>query len=234
MQLLLIRHALPLRSEPGQGSDPELADEGYQQAARLPDALRRFPVTKVVSSPQRRSIQTATPLAQARGLDIEIDDRFAEYDRDMSSYVPIELVRTERPDDWARMSAGQLPEGVDADEFMARIGEGVADIVESNDHDDTVAVFSHGGVINVLLHGAGDAAPAVVSDRLRIGHPVARHATRRDLRRRGERHGACLGFTAEKPTLRLYRSDESRRIGPRRAGPPPRRHRGAARGRTAC
>lgn len=152
MQLLLIRHALPLRSEPGQGSDPELADEGYQQAARLPDALRRFPVTKVVSSPQRRSIQTATPLAQSRGLDIEIDDRFAEYDRDMSSYVPIELVRTERPDDWARMSAGQLPEGVDADEFMERIGKGVADIVETNDHDDTVAVFSHGGVINVLLH----------------------------------------------------------------------------------
>ena len=26
MQLLLVRHALPLRSEPGQGSDPDLSD----------------------------------------------------------------------------------------------------------------------------------------------------------------------------------------------------------------
>lgn len=189
MQLLLIRHALPLRSEPGQGSDPELADEGYQQAARLPDALRRFPVTKVVSSPQRRSIQTATPLAQARGLDIEIDDRFAEYDRDMSSYVPIELVRTERPDDWARMSAGQLPEGVDADEFMARIGEGVADIVESNDHDDTVAVFSHGGVINVLLHD-------VLGTRRLLSFPIDyASVTRLLVTRRGEISVAAVNGT---------------------------------------
>ena len=30
MQLLLIRHALPLRSEPGQGSDPDLSEEGIE------------------------------------------------------------------------------------------------------------------------------------------------------------------------------------------------------------
>ena len=31
MQLLLVRHALPHRSEPGQGSDPDLSDEGRAQ-----------------------------------------------------------------------------------------------------------------------------------------------------------------------------------------------------------
>ena len=70
----------------------------------------------------------------------------------MSAYVPIEQLRTERPEDWARMAAGQLPGGVDEDAFRARIGGAVADIVAAAEPEDTVAVFSHGGVINVLLH----------------------------------------------------------------------------------
>lgn len=102
MQLLLIRHALPLRSEPGQGSDPVLSEIGLQQAVRLPDALKRFPVTRVVSSPQRRAVQTGEPLAGALGLPVEIDERLAEYDRDMSHYVPIEQIAQENPAELAR------------------------------------------------------------------------------------------------------------------------------------
>ncbi|BBZ36739.1 histidine phosphatase family protein [Mycolicibacterium confluentis] len=152
MQLLLIRHALPHRSEHGQGSNPELAAQGWEQARRLPDALARFPLTRLVSSPQLRARQTAEPVAAARGLAIEIEPRLAEYDRDMAGYVPIEQLRSERPEDWARMADGHLPAGVDEEEFTARISGAVDDIVASADHDDTVAVFSHGGVINVLLH----------------------------------------------------------------------------------
>ena len=78
MQLLLIRHALPLRSEPGEGSDPQLSAEGVAQAQRLPEALARHPVSRLVSSPQRRAIQTAQPVAEALGLTVEIDERLAE------------------------------------------------------------------------------------------------------------------------------------------------------------
>ncbi len=152
MQLLLVRHALPNRSEHGQGSDPELSDAGIEQAARLPEALARYPITRVVSSPQRRAIQTGQPLAAARDLTVEIDDRLAEYDREMTHYLPIEQLRTERPEDWARMAEGRLPDGVDEDAFRERIGAALADIVAVADAEDTVAVFSHGGVINVLLH----------------------------------------------------------------------------------
>ena len=63
MQVLLVRHALPLRSEHGEGSDPELSEQGLAQVERLPEALARFPLTRVVSSPQRRAIQTAEPVA---------------------------------------------------------------------------------------------------------------------------------------------------------------------------
>ena len=152
MQLLLVRHALPLRSEPGQGADPDLSDEGRAQVARLPDALARFPISRVVSSPQRRAIQTAEPVAAARGLAVEVDDRFAEYDRDLPVYIPIEHIRDENPHEWARMAAGQLPSTVDEDAFRARVRAAVDDVAAGAEHEDTVAVFSHGGVINVVLH----------------------------------------------------------------------------------
>ena len=152
MQLLLVRHALPLRSEPGQGSDPDLSDEGRAQIARLPEALARFPITRVVSSPQRRAIQTAEPVAAALDLAVEVDDRFAEYDRDLPVYIPIEQIREENPQEWARMAQGHLPSSVDEAGFHARVGAAVDDVASAADADDTVAVFSHGGVINVVLH----------------------------------------------------------------------------------
>jgi broad specificity phosphatase PhoE len=152
MQVLLIRHALPLRSNHGEGSDPDLSDEGLAQVKRLPEALARFPISRMVSSPQRRAIQTAEPVAAARELSVEIDDRFAEYDRDLPLYIPIEQIRDENPQEWARMAQGHLPSAVDEDAFRARVRAAVDDLVAAADPEDTVAVFSHGGVINVLLH----------------------------------------------------------------------------------
>ena len=152
MQLLLVRHALPLRSEPGQGADPDLSDEGRAQVARLPDALARFPISRVVSSPQRRAIQTAEPVAAERGLAVEIDDRFAEYDRELPVYIPIEQIRDENPQEWARMADGHLPSTVDEDAFRARVRAAVDDVAGAAEHEDTVVVFSHGGVINAVLH----------------------------------------------------------------------------------
>jgi broad specificity phosphatase PhoE len=152
MQVLLVRHALPLRSEPGEGSDPDLSADGQAQVERLPNALARFPISRVVSSPQRRAIQTAEPVAAARGLTVEVDDRFAEYDRDLPLYIPIEQIRAEMPEEWARLAQGHLPSAVDEDAFQARVRAAVDDLVAAANPEHTVAVFSHGGVINVLLH----------------------------------------------------------------------------------
>lgn len=152
MQLLLVRHALPLRSEPGQGSDPELSAEGIEQAKRLPAALARFPISRLVSSPQRRALQTAHPVADALGLPVEVDNRMAEYDRDLGHYIPIEQIAAEYPEELARLASGHLPSTVDEAAFVDRIVAAVRDLVGNGEHDETVVVFSHGGVINALLH----------------------------------------------------------------------------------
>lgn len=143
---------MPLRSEPGQGSDPHLSEEGIEQAKRLPDALARFPIARLVSSPQIRAIETGQPVADALGLPIEVDERLAEYDRDLEHYVPIEQIATENPQELQRLIDGHLPSAVDETEFLTRVDAAVDDLIASAGHDDTVAVFSHGGVINVLLH----------------------------------------------------------------------------------
>jgi probable phosphoglycerate mutase len=149
VQLLLVRHALPLRSEAGQGSDPDLSPEGVEQAKRLPDALKRFPITRLVSSPQRRALQTGQPVADALGLPIEVDERLAEYDYGQSHYTPIEQASEE---DLKRLMSGRLPGDVDQDAFIARVRAGIDDVVAAAGHDETVAVFSHGGVVNAMVH----------------------------------------------------------------------------------
>ena len=219
MQLLLVRHALPLRSEPGQGSDPDLSDEPvWSRPRRLPEALARFPVSRLVSSPQRRAVQTAAPVADALGLTVEIDDRIAEYDRDLPQYVPIEQIAAENPEELQRLVNGQLPSGVDEAAFRARITAAVDDLVAGGDHDDTVAVFSHGGVINVLLHQIlGTAAAVVVPRRLRVDHPAALLALRAAGGGCGQRHRARMGPAAEKPAV-VDKSDDffvTRRARPR-------------------
>lgn len=118
---------------------------------RLPKAFDRHSIARVLSSPQRRAQQTAQPVADALGLELQIDDRLAEYDRDLAHYVPIEQIREEFPDEWERLARGHLPSGVDEDAFVARVFAVIDDVVARADHDDTVALFSHGGVINVIL-----------------------------------------------------------------------------------
>jgi probable phosphoglycerate mutase len=154
MNLLLIRHALPMKSAPGDGADPPLAELGEAMATRLPTALRRYGVTRILSSPQRRAHQTAEALAAECGLGIEIDQRLAEYDFGLSEYVPVEMMRAEDPGKLARLVAGELPEGVDADAFARRVHAAADDIIATSQSADTVAVFSHGGAINVLLQRA--------------------------------------------------------------------------------
>lgn len=157
MQLLLIRHALPervLSADAGlTGADPGLTEDGHAQAARLPAALAPYPISAIVSSPQRRARETAAPLAAARGLTVGSDAGLAEYDHGRAHYIPIHEAKAIAPHAYARILAGHFPEFVDEQEFRSRVHEGLARVVTAADHDDTVAVFAHGGVINVYLQG---------------------------------------------------------------------------------
>ncbi|MFM1776976.1 MAG: hypothetical protein RLZZ260_543, partial [Actinomycetota bacterium] len=94
MELILVRHGLPLRREVVEGpADPELSPEGKEQAARLANYLASESIDAIYSSPMKRAVQTAEPLAATTGLPISIIDDVAEYDRLSNEYIPIEELR---------------------------------------------------------------------------------------------------------------------------------------------
>ncbi|MFI9507652.1 histidine phosphatase family protein [Nocardia sp. NPDC052566] len=152
MQLILVRHAQPVRVLRATGqADPELAAVGVEQAERLPAALGHHRISRVVSSPQLRARATAAPVADKLGLGVDIVDDLAEYDRDLPAYIPIEDAKVEFREAYERIKAGQLPELIDGRAFKGRVYDAISEIAAATESADTVVVFAHGGVINVLL-----------------------------------------------------------------------------------
>jgi 8-oxo-dGTP diphosphatase len=104
---LLIRHARAGEPDEWEGDDRRrpIDDRGRQQAADLVDALSGYRVTRILSSPFDRCVQTVEPLARARGLEIEIRDELAE-DRQLDEGA--ELVRSLLDQDVAVCGHGGL------------------------------------------------------------------------------------------------------------------------------
>jgi phosphohistidine phosphatase SixA len=75
VSLLLIRHALAGHRDHWAGDDRlrPVDERGRLQSDRLVDALAGYTIERIVSSPYLRCVQTVEPLADARGLEIELD-----------------------------------------------------------------------------------------------------------------------------------------------------------------
>jgi probable phosphoglycerate mutase len=144
VELLLIRHALPTRVDEIAGSagpaNPHLAPLGVQQAEALATWLATEQVDAIWSSPMRRAQETAAPVGAALGLPITIDEGLSEFDRDASSYIPIEELKAAGDPRWY-----QVPER--PEHFVATVVEAVERVVEAHPRQ-RVAVVCHGGVVN--------------------------------------------------------------------------------------
>lgn len=154
MRLILIRHAAPVRAEGvASGADPELSELGHRQAQRLAEALAGEPIVDIVSSPLRRALETATPLADALGHTIRTEPGLAEYDYGMPDYIPMHELKAADPDAYRRMGEGLLPPYVDETAFRARVTDALDKVVANASGNQAVAVVTHGGAINVYLTG---------------------------------------------------------------------------------
>ena len=155
MDLLLIRHAEPVRIAPGSAAgpaDPGLTDRGHVQAAHLARWLEHEPIDAVLSSPLRRARETAEVVGDALGHDLEVVDGLMEYDAESDYYIPVEEMRETRDHHWRAMIEGRWGElgGEPPDRFRARIVPCVDAVIERF-AGRRVAAVCHGGVINVYL-----------------------------------------------------------------------------------
>lgn len=101
MELLIIRHALPVRRELTDGvADLEFAPEGREQARLLARYLESECIDAGDASPMARARQTAEPLAELLGIDIRISPGVAEWDQNSTESVPVEELKAANDPRW--------------------------------------------------------------------------------------------------------------------------------------
>lgn len=161
MLAYIIRHA-ESESNAGlsDGPDSGLSDAGKWQARRVADRLAGAGVRAIYSSPLRRSIETAMPLAERLDLEIrirpDIAEHFWEGFTNLQHFQPCTLEELART--WPRLRLDPaLPAGCwdwpiwpeSVETLAARMRKFVdhLKVTWGDDNDDTVAVFSHGAPV---------------------------------------------------------------------------------------
>lgn len=183
-RLVLVRHGESIwnaeRRIQGQ-SGPGLSDIGHEQAVHTGRwVAEAHPDAAVVSSDLPRAMETATPIAEGLGVDIELDEGLRE--RHFGSWqgvliAEIDGVDAERAVRWRDGDdvIGELG-GEANDEFRVRVKQTLNQIAD--DHEGrTVIVVCHGGVVWHGIHAVvglglpslGAVGNACVSELVRYG-----------------------------------------------------------------
>lgn len=157
-RLLVVRHGQTEWNIAGriQGStDIDLDATGRAQVAEAAPELAAYEAVRIISSDLRRAVETARPVAELTGVEIELDKRLRE-----RAYGPWEgLTQSEIaerfPEEhrrWRSQEPLQHPEIETWTELHRRTGEAVRDIVES-EVEGTAIVVCHGGSARQLIGG---------------------------------------------------------------------------------
>ena len=185
MEVVLVRHGSTSwsgRRYCGR-SDPPLSRHGRAEAVEL--AARLAPSlgagTRLLSSPSRRALATATTIADAMGapMIVEIDDRWRETDFGLAEGLRFEELEAQLPELAASVVAGSVaidwPGGETALDLATRVADAWRELI-ADDRD--VVVVSHAGP---LLHAVALASGSE-ADLARIPPPGT--ALRFDVRAR--------------------------------------------------
>jgi probable phosphomutase (TIGR03848 family) len=162
--VILLRHGRSTANTAGvlAGRNPEVAldEHGQEQAKTLVGRLAQVPLAALVSSPLQRCQDTLTPLAQARELEVTVDDRFVEMD--YGEWTGRELRTLAKESLWkvvqAHPSAAVFPGGEGMAAMQARAVAAVRewDAKLATEHSAAVLwlVCTHGDLIKAVLADA--------------------------------------------------------------------------------
>ena len=130
-----------------------LNEKGRQQAEELVRMLADVPIQAIYSSPMERAVETAAPLAAARGLEVQARPGILEVD--YGRWQGKTFKQLKRYKLWNTVlttpAEVRFPDGETLAEVQARASAEVAAIAVQHGDGDAVAFFSHGDVIRLLL-----------------------------------------------------------------------------------
>lgn len=155
--LLLIRHGendfIKSHRLPGRLPGIHLNERGRMQAVALADFIKEKPITAVYASPLERAVETATPLAQARGLEIRTVAELA--DTDVGEWQGRSWKVVGRTKAWKVVqqspSRFRFPAGESFLECQARVVAALDRIVAAHKPDEVVAVVFHADPIKLAV-----------------------------------------------------------------------------------
>jgi len=149
--IYLIRHGHKV-SEAG---DPALTELGIKQAIQTGEYLKKFPITRVIASPYKRTVQTALHISQALGLKHQLSENLVE----RMNWVGGEVSRDDFINEWIKSSHNREYVPLYGDSSF-QTGQKVAKVIENfqNQGKESHAVLvSHGGaIVDYLRNTFGD------------------------------------------------------------------------------
>lgn len=154
MRLILVRHGKPASAPGDTRGNPPLSSTGRRQAQQVGAFLEREKIDLVVHSGMHRAAQTAEPLLASLGVEATTIAQVGEVDRYGGDYANIEMVKAKGDEEWARFLTDPLGYfGVDSAQFVAETLDGFASVFAGHPRQ-TIAIFTHGFPINILLSHA--------------------------------------------------------------------------------
>lgn len=162
--MILVRHGEADDAYAGRcyGSlDVELSPEGHRHVQQAATRLADQAITLVVSSPRRRALDTAGPIAGQHGLPVNVLTDLREMDfgsLEGRTYNEIEATMPELWHEWmTRATALRFPDGESYEDLRARACR-AANTLRHDNPSQTIVVVAHGGVLRALLADALDLA----------------------------------------------------------------------------
>ncbi|MCK4323607.1 MAG: histidine phosphatase family protein [Armatimonadetes bacterium] len=156
-KIILIRHGQTAwnKEEIFRGrADVPLDEVGLRQAQALADALRAEPISGIFTSPLSRAVQTATAVAESRGLVPVPVHGFTDIDFGAWEGLAHNTVRERFPELYATWQAQPedvtFPGGESLDAVCQRAGTALAELVQQSS-GETIAVVAHRVVNKVLI-----------------------------------------------------------------------------------
>ena len=156
--LYLIRHGetplTPFKKFSGSGgSDPELNEEGHRQAALVAKEIEKLQPDLLISSPMKRTRQTAEHITKLTGLDPIIDETWIEGSFGLWDGLTIFEVAEKYPKEYASwLSSASVPPpgGESYEDCMARARLGMESAVAEYP-GKRIAVITHNGMIKTSI-----------------------------------------------------------------------------------
>lgn len=156
-RIILVRHGAPIAAARGMvygKLDVGLSEERKAQIAETVRWLKKFDLSAIYASPRIRAAESAKLAAQEFGLNVAVENRFAEIDFgdfEGATYDDVKKRFPEIYDLWmTRPTEVEFPNGESFPAMRRRVLEAI-DEIKMRHTDQTTAVFSHGGVNRIVL-----------------------------------------------------------------------------------